>query len=92
MRVIVWRGLNNSRFLKCFIRAVFGDGFETSCRHRNGHCLVELGYENTLLFEVWLASDLPRWVKFGSTNTVGVAASDLRANIGDGTCLSHKFG
>ena len=69
--------INEPRLLEGFVGAALFHGLETFCRNAYGDFFAEFGNEKGLALEVDLTAARTRRVEFGSTNTVGVAASDL---------------
>lgn len=65
----------------CFLEGDEGSSFlhclQTFCRHVDSDLLAKLWDEECLLLDVDVATSFASRVEFGSTNTVGVAASDL---------------
>lgn len=81
--------LDDASGLECLVGAVFVEGAKAFGRKSDDNCAVEFWYENTFLLEVGLFAHRACWVEFGSTNTVAVAASNLRALIRNRTYFSH---
>ena len=81
--------LDDPGFREGFVCAVFRNRLDGLGRESEGDRFVYLGNKNALLLEIWLAPNLAGRVKFGSTNTVGVAATDLGGLFCYWTNLSH---
>jgi len=70
--------LNHSGLLESLESAALLHGLKTFCGYANGHLFAELRDKESLGLEIHLTAALAGRVELGSTNTVGVAAPDLR--------------
>lgn len=84
-------GLDDTGCLEGLVGAILGNGAHTFGGEDDGHGAVKLRDEDALLLEVRLLADVAGRVELGSTNTVAVAASDLRALLCDRTNLCHMI-
>ena len=88
--MLLWRELNNSRGFECFVGAVFVERADALRGEGYNNRAVELRHKNALFLEVWLLADAACGVEFGSTNTVAVAASNLRTLFCDWANFGHE--
>ncbi len=69
--------LNETSGLQGLVGAALFHGLETLGRDSDGDLLVELGDENGLGLEIYLAAANARRVEFGSAGAVGIPTADL---------------
>jgi len=72
----ILKNLNQASFFECYVCTVF----IYRLYRRGGECernvFVEFWHEDTLFLQIRLFAEHPAGVELGSTNTVGVAATD----------------
>lgn len=61
--------------------AVFVDGFDSASGEGKGDGFFEFWDVNALLLEIWVLSNHPGGVEFGSTSPVGVTSTHDRTLI-----------
>jgi len=82
--------LNEPGCLKRLVSTILVDCLDRFGRNSKRHFFIEFRDEDRLFLEICLAAVLSGRSKFGSTSTIAVAASNLRALIRNRTHLCHS--